>query len=148
MGKVCTRAKWSIQPELLALDEMPLHRALHRHKHKRGAIRRLRPPLSREGRRSYIVNNWLSIHRTIIKSLSWRLRKISLARWAYGILLPTLKANLTCSTSSILGIHRHNWKIYFSDAEIFNGPNFDTLDFIRPLKNLSTQIFISLPTLR
>lgn len=70
MGKVCTRAKWSIQPELLPLDEMPLHRALHRHKHKRGAIRRLRPPLSREGRRSYIVNNWLSIHRTIIKSLS------------------------------------------------------------------------------
>ena len=75
MGKVCTRAKWSIQPEQLPLDEMPLHRALHRHKHKRGAIRRLRPPLSREGRRSYIVNNWLSIHRTIIKSWSWRLQK-------------------------------------------------------------------------
>ena len=75
-------------------------------------------------------------------------KKKSLARWAYGILLPTLKANLTCSTSSILGIHRHNWKIYFSDAEILNGPNFDTLDFIRPLKNLSTQIFISPPTLR
>lgn len=39
-------------------------------------------------------------------------------------------------------------KNLFSDAEIFNGPNFDTLDFIRPQKNLSTQIFISPPTLR